>query len=466
MPMFMDPGVIFPGGLNSSEQQFISEVLKAAKASGYKRVVTPYAGTLSLANLAVQAGFKPSQIEASDYQMMPAILGYAVASQSLEPLKIRAVGFSDEELLDPAVAIYAQVYLRISKNAGNVYFHNMLVDLKKRREEHLKEIRLEIDAMREKLGGMHFLAVDMWEHLQQVVDDEKTIVLADPPTSRNTTERFFDTQSKMSWISPAHTPFQEKCDYKILQEMFDTGKALLLYRQERMAGYAVGDTIFARVAEREGYISYLTSNRGEEVTALSKGKKIKRPAESKLEPLDCSMLPLTYQITEESTIQIIPITTANAQYYRKLWTHNFVGSSATWNRAVLIDGYVAAVFGISKMSDDALFVWYVMKVPHKVYRLGRLCYMLAQNRCFINTLLDPVAQEKVEKIRTAMLTKYAENKEVRGIMTLVNRQTDPTNGYKLTYEAEIRSKRNNKDALREWLAKEKKWTDNRAPSTN
>ena len=41
------------------------------------------------------------------------------------------------------------------------------------------------------------------------------------------------------------------------------------------------------------------------------------------------------------------------------------------------------------------------------------------------------------KVRTAMLTKYPENKEVRGIMKLVNRQKDKNNGFKLTYEAEL-----------------------------
>ncbi len=51
--------------------------------------------------------------------------------------------------------------------------------------------------------------------------------------------------------------------------------------------------------------------------------------------------------------------------------------------------------------------------------------MLAQNHCFTETLLDDLERfEKVTKVRTAMLTKYPENKEVRGIMKLVNRQKE------------------------------------------
>lgn len=231
-------------------------------------------------------------------------------------------------------------------------------------------------------------------------------------------------------------------------------------------GEAVGYTIYARSGTRADLNAYITTNREEEATALANGKKIKRPAESKLQPLDCSMLPRDYEIKEDSKVQVIPVKAAEAQYYRELWTHNFVGSSATFNRALLIDGYVAGVFGISKMASDSVFVWYVMKVPHKIYRLGRLCYMLAQNRAFVDTLLDNIEQEKVTKMRTAMLTRYPENKEVRGIMKLVNRVEDKKNGYKLTYEAELVEGRSEQQTLQEWLRRENEWQKNRAKASS
>ena len=129
-------------------------------------------------------------------------------------------------------------------------------------------------------------------------------------------------------------------------------------------------------------------------------------------------------------------------------------------RAVLIDGMVSGVFGISKMQATSLFIWYVMKVPHTTYRLGRLLYMLAQNHCFTETLLDDLEREKVTKVRTAMLTKYPENKEVRGIMKLVNRQKDKNNGFKLTYEAEL-TDRTEQETLEEWLRRERQWQKSR-----
>ena len=385
MAFFMDPGAMFLGCLNGVEQKFLIELIKTARRSGYTRFVEPCAGTFAMANLAVQSGFKPEQIETSDVNMMTSVMGYAITGQSLEPLQIHAQGFSDEELLDPAVALYAQIYLRTSKSAGNEYFHNILRDLHDRREEHIESIRRQLEATKSLLGGMSYRPLDMWDHLREVKDDPHTIIVANPPTYFAGYEKFYDTQGKMTWKEPPYGMFDPETGHQQLYDMMMDAPALLLCYQEKRAGEAVGHTIFARSGTRADLNSYITTNREEEAVALAKGKKIKRPQEGKLEPLKCSMLPLDYEITEDSDIRIVQIAGANAQYYRMLWTHNFVGSQATYNRAVLIDGYVAAVFGISKMAADSIFVWYVMKAPHKLYRLGRLCYMLAQNQSFVDT---------------------------------------------------------------------------------
>lgn len=460
MAFFRDPGEMFLGCLGSVEQRFLVKLIETAAQSGYTRFVEPCAGTFAMANLAVRSGFRPEQIETSDVSMMTTVMGYAITGQSLETLEIHAQGFSDEELLDPATALYAQMYLRTSKSAGNAYFYNMLMDLKERRKEHIASIRQQIENTKNLLHGMSYRPLDMWEHLKEVLDDPHALVIANPPTYFSGYEKFYDTQGKMTWKEPEYQLFDPDTGHKQFYEICMDAKALVICYQEKRTGETEGHTIFARSGVRADLNSYITTNHEEKATVLAHGKKIKRPSESKLEPLECSMLPRDYEITEKSKLQILPIKASQAQYYRVLWTHNFVGSSATFNRALLIDGYVAGVFGISKMQSESLFVWYVMKIPHKKYRLGRLCYMLAQNREFADTLLDELEREKCTKIRTAMLTKYPENKEVRGIMKLVNRVQDKQNGYKLTYEAELKE-RTEQQTLEEWLRREEQWQKNR-----
>ena len=86
----MDPGAMFLGCLGPSEQKFLVTLIETAAKSGYTRFVEPCAGTFAMANLAVQNGFKPEQIETSDVNMMSTVLGYAITGQSLEPLEIHA----------------------------------------------------------------------------------------------------------------------------------------------------------------------------------------------------------------------------------------------------------------------------------------------------------------------------------------------------------------------------------------
>lgn len=204
MAFFMDPGAMFLGCLNGVEQKFLIELIKTAKASGYRRFVEPCAGTFAMANLAVQSGFKPEEIETSDVNMMTSVMGYAITGQSLAQLEIHAQGFTDEELLDPAVALYAQIYLRTSKNAGNEYYHNILKDLRVRREEHVESIRRQLEVTRNLLGGMSYRPLDMWDHIREVMDDPHTIIVANPPTYFAGYEKFYDTQGKMTWKEPTY----------------------------------------------------------------------------------------------------------------------------------------------------------------------------------------------------------------------------------------------------------------------
>ena len=71
----MDPGAMFLGCLGPSEQKFLVTLIETAAKSGYTKFVEPCAGTFAMANLAVQNGFKPEQIETSDVNMMSTVLG-------------------------------------------------------------------------------------------------------------------------------------------------------------------------------------------------------------------------------------------------------------------------------------------------------------------------------------------------------------------------------------------------------
>lgn len=461
MDRFVDCGAVFIGGLNANEQQFAVQVLKGARAAGYTRFVEPCAGTFVLSNLAVQAGFKPEQIEASDINLTSCIMGAAMSGESLEPYHIKALGFTDEELLDPATAMYAMVYLRCVKTAGAEYYYNVLEDFRKRKQEHIAILRQRLEECKKTLGGIRYFGMDVFDHLNKVKDDPNAVIFINPPTYAGGYEKFFDMAGMMTYEEPPYVLFDPKTGYQDIMDLMQDAPALLLLYEETAPGETIGTPIYARASCRTGYNSYIATNHPDAALDMCGGRKIRWPKESKMEPLPCSILPLDYEITEKSSIQIMRVNSEHAQYYRMIWTHNFVGTPAEKNFAVLIDGYVAAVFGISKYSDEVMFVWYVMKAPHRVYRLGRLCYMLAQNEAFRDRLFDDISSKKMQTMRTLMITKYAENKEVRGIMKLVDRQKDKVGGYRLTYDCGFVPERNEQQTLTEWLRREKEWQQKR-----
>ena len=109
--------------------------------NGYTKFIESCADAFAMSHLAVQVSFKTNQIFTSDVSMFTIIMEYAITGQSLENLCIRTKGFSDEELLDRAVALYAWKYLSTAKSSEKDYFYNYLIDLEQRREVHINSLR-------------------------------------------------------------------------------------------------------------------------------------------------------------------------------------------------------------------------------------------------------------------------------------------------------------------------------------
>lgn len=470
MAKFQNPGAFFLGTLVASEQKFLKPLIENARKAGYTRFVEPCAGAFAMSHIAVQSGYKPEEIEASDVAMFTSIMGYAITGQPLDEFEVHALGFSDEDLLDPAVALYAQIYLRTARQAGKDYFYNILRDLEYRREYHIGYIREQLKRAHDSLNGMSYRALDMWKHLEECYDDPHAIVIANPPTYAAGFEKWYDTGGKMTWKEPEYGIFDPATGLQELMDKCADAKCLVVCYEENEPSMTAGHPIFARYGVRNGVNVYLTSNRPDEATILAEGKKIARPNESKLECLECAMLPRDYVITKKAKVQTVKIERTEAQYYRQLWTHNFVGSSAPINMAVLINGKIAGVFGVDKSAltmgafgtrvSDAVFLMYGMTVPHNTYRLGRLLTMLAQNEDFIMGICTDLEREKAKSLKTVQMTKYPEAKEMRGLMEMTKRIEDKKYGFRLTYESELK-KRTTKETLIEWLWREERWQKQR-----
>ncbi len=472
MAQYNNPGMMFIGGsLIPSERSFIKKVLEGAKKSGYTKFVEPCSGAFEMSHLAVQAGFKPSEIETSDVSLFSSVFGYAIMGKSLEDLQIRAEGFTEEEMLDPATVLYALLYLRTVKNAGKDYFYNILVDLKESKERHIKHIQEQIDRAKGILNGFNYRPMDMWTHMDEVADDSGAFIVSNPPTYTGGFEKFYDTAGMVTWNEPHYDFFDAKTGRADMYDRYGDCNATMLVYEEAEPGKYIGPPVFARYGMRNGVNVYLTTNKPNEVTELANGKTIARPNESKLEPLKCTILPFDYEITKDTQVFLQRIERPNAQYYRKIWTHGFTGSVAAFNFGMFIDGQIAGVVGMDtsaltigaggKYVSDSIFIMYGMTIPHRKYRISRLLTMLVQNKDFIMSICSDIEREKVKHVKTVQQTKYPESKDMRGLMKLTEKYKNPRFGYKLTYQSEI-FERTVQETLEEWLKKEERWRTERA----
>lgn len=470
MAKFQNPASFFLGTLVPAEQKFLKLLTRNALKNGYSKFVEPCAGAFAMAHLATQAGFKPSQIETSDVSLFTSIMGYAITGQSLAELCLHAKGFSDEELLNPAVALYALKYLNMTKHADKDYFYNYLIDMEQRRAEHIAVIERQLERAKSVLHGINYRPLDMWQHIDEVLDNPHALIIANPPTYLAGFEKYYDTGGNMTWREPKYKLFNPETGLQELMAKVSAAKCLVICYEENAPKQTAGSPVFARYGVRKGVNVYLTANRPDEAAFLSEGKKISRPVEQVLLPLKCQMLPIDCQITESAKVHISTIETKSAEYYRKLWTHNFTGASAQMNFAVFVNDKVAGVFGISKASltigdygnkpSDNMFLMYGMTPPHRTYRLNRLLTMLVQNKNFVESICCDWEFEKVKYLKTVQITKYPEAKEMRGIMKLERREVDAKFGYKLFYKSELKD-RTVKQTLIEWLGREKKWQKER-----
>lgn len=468
--MFQNVEKFFLGTFAGIEQKFLKNLVESACEQGYTKFIDPCCESLATSYLAVQAGFKTSQVEASDISLFSGILGYAITGKSLKDFEIRAKGFSGEELLDPATAMYAWKYLSLVKNADKDYYYNYLIDLETQRECHIQNIDEQLKKIKSVLNGISYRVLDIWEHVEEVLDDEHAIVVINPPTGKAAIEKYYDMSGYMSWKAPVYRPFNSKTGLTELIEKTRDAKCLVISYETSKPSATVASPFFARYGVSIGVNGYLTSNRPDEAVRLTKGKTIARPAERDLLPLNCNVFPIDSTIDENSKLEICAIEQVSAQYYRKLWTHNFTGLPCLCNFAFFIDDRIAGVFGYDKSSiktgafgsflSNTIFLMYCMTVPHKFYRLNRLGTMLAQNVEVIDSFCTDLEKVKIKAIKTVQMTRYPEAKEMRGIMKLTERKPDKYFGYRLTYLSDLKN-RSLRQTLLEWLRKEKTWQKER-----
>jgi len=479
MPGFTSPAILFLNSWDSPERAFCKQVFGALPSRGYTRYVEPCAGAFAMPMVAENSGWKPAAMECSDTSLYSAIVGDLLAGNDLAALDVRVDGdpveLPEEPLDQAAHLLWVQLLCRTQARPEVDYWKTLIDDLTDNRQTHVDSITKRLAGLMERLAGLHYEPLDMWDHMERVVNDPHTIVNCNPPTYFKGFERFFDTKDRLTWNVPDYQFFDPATGVDRLVRMFDGAPALMLCLQQKPPGQACHPTpVFARDLSLGQYV-YLISNRPDEVFAITGGPKVSRHQVPDLTPGNLPVMPNDYAITAGSVVEAVPVKQPVADYYRALWMHRLIGDPGGNNLLLLVDKQVAGIIGYSLASLSKPYTsdsrWskhailrFAIGAPHKTLRVTRLATMVALQRSTLELTATPATAMFVqasEGIVTVEYTRRDESKGLRGLMTRIEKRKKPPDGFQLIYAADWQDHDYGR-VLTDFLAKEASWGKARA----
>jgi hypothetical protein len=187
MPGFAHPGVLFAGNSSPSERRFYKLVISKLRDRGYTRLVEPCAGAFALSLVATECGWPVGAIESSDVSLYAGVLGAVVADTPLEDLGVKLDGelveLPDKPKVDQAAwLLWLQLALRLDTRPDVPYWENLKKNVRDDQDRLLGQIGTHVRKLQDRLEGIRYESLDMFEHAARVADDPHTVVVAAPPT--------------------------------------------------------------------------------------------------------------------------------------------------------------------------------------------------------------------------------------------------------------------------------------------
>ena len=459
MAFFNAPTAFFVGNTNPKEKRFEKNLLKAARRAGYDKFIEPCSGELAMSQLAIEAGFQ--YIEASDITLFSTLLGYYVEERPIDELCVYVDGIGRcNDIVD---VLYYQLLFRTEKMQGRDYYDNIITDIRERKEWHKQKIKESLDkAAAIFRGKVHYFPMDMVEHLKKFIDDEKAIIIMNFPTYKGGYEKHFDVGNRITWKEPPYQMFDPECDKPKIKDMLKDAKCLVMFYEETYPNETCFDAVYVRFGARDGMNTYITTNNKSKVIELVGEECAVRLDDKEMRPIKKPLIYADYVFTEESKIEVVEALPCECDYYRKLFTHNFSGSSGAGGFAVLVDDMLLGVFGYSKCfsaffgngENEDLFLTFAMAKPVKGFRVSRLLTYVAKVKSIAYRVCNDLDRFTYKNLKTAMISKYPESKQMRGLMKLTGKAFDKKIGmYRLEYTTSL-SDRTVKEEYLEWLKKE------------
>ncbi len=475
----MELGHIFFGNTPCRQRMALLAALKHLRAEGgFKRVIVPCCGGFASVKTAIEAGFAPSDIYASDVALFSNILGYLYAGK--DP---KTTGYKLHESLvegwehfdgDP-FRQSAWVYhaMKVGQlRAEHPYESSYRQDLLERREELVETLAQKLYKMSKIYAGLNYDIRDMREVLEEPYS-ESDIVIVNPPAFAKGYTKMYDFRGQVEYKFDV-AEWDWKSEFVAAYNKARTGPEVQFwYRYENLDDLPHEDVVFGRQYGRQNRIDWWLCTKAHllphELKTQLEMKRAK-PARG----IRAAILPKNYTIRPDSKITFLQVDNDQASYYRDLWAHKLGSTAAESSFAMLIDGFIFGIAGFyldkpMRLVTDSVREQFGFNVSLEQYpHANRLLMMAITTEHFRNILMGTVKTNRyfeLNKFRTVCLSKYRKLKANNGLLKIVGREKLPDGRYSIMYETEF-WKRDLKQVITDYLEYEKAAALKKVPEEN
>ena len=465
-PLTVQLEKVFLGSTPQDQRRFIAAALAHLRERGYERVVVPCCGTLSLASAAIEAGFRPEQIEASDISLFSSVLGYLCAGRPLEQLRFTlgepwAAEYAEcaDELERAAFLVWLMKLCQLRTDL--VYERELWLEYRENAGHYRARLRAKLEELRGRYGGLDYRIRD----LREVLLEERAAaaaVIVNPPAFRRGYEKMFDFGEAIRFDAGV-AEFDLAAEYDGLYARTHRKPELFFwYRRQEADDYPAEELVFGRQYSAR-HVDYWLCTKPAELDGLPYRYHVVKRRPASYAPFRAPIFGECDEIRPDSTVRFVEVDEGTALYYRDLWAHKLGSTRAEHYYLALIDGKVFATVGLMtekllRLKVDRVFENFGFNVPLARYpRANRLLMLCLTCREFGDVVRATASRinrlYELRGLRTTCLSKYRKVKLNNGILDLEHREKLANGMYRLVYDAEFRPEGFG-DCVRRFLAEE------------
>jgi len=465
---------IFLGNTPSEQRKFLVAALSHLKET-HPKIVIPCCGQFTLAKCAIEAGYKPENITASEISLFSLVLGFVYGKIPFTELKKY-----EFEVLEPYKEEYESLTTDLDRGAfllwlmktqqlrTDLMYERVVYDeLVEKKEKHIAGFKKQLEKGATYYEGITFRFRDLRDELEEEWSED-TVLIVNPPAFRGGYEKMFNF-SKVIKFEPRVDEFDLGKEYK---ELYENSKKkahpTFWYKYKEVDGYDPREVVYGREYFVDRYDFWLFT-KPELLDSFKHKGVLTYKSEHELKKYrNVPMWGLEDELTPDTKVEFRSVPSEVALYYRDLWAHKLGNTKAEHYYLILLDGKVFATVGfhtseLFRLRSTRVFENYGFNAPsNKHPRINRLMMMLITCEEMGTVLRKDVSKVNrvynLKGLRTTCLSKYRKVKLNNGLLTVEKREKMKDGVYKIMYDTDFHP-RDFRQCVSDYLNEEKQLSE-------